>query len=357
MKIFAFYLPQFHEIPENNEWWGKGFTEWVNVKNATPLFTGHKQPRVPLNDNYYNLDNSWVMESQAEIAKKYGVDGFCFYHYWFDGKQLLQKPLLALLKNKNVDIEYCLSWANEPWARTWDGRDKDVLMAQNYGDKKDWESHFLYLLQFFNDHRYTKVDGKPLLLIYKSKDIPNFDEMVEYWNILAIKSGFDSGLHIVETMGGKQSQPISEKSSAVVEFEPSLSLGRDGDTFFWFINKFKMLLNKGLYRFKFDSVAKISISRDVSYCGKLRYLGCFPGWDNTPRKGIKGVVFDTSTPEKFERYLTSQINKSQKGSMIFINAWNEWAEGAYLEPDTINGYSYLEAVMNARLKASNSNKD
>ncbi|WP_188008916.1 glycosyltransferase WbsX family protein [Grimontia hollisae] len=357
MKFFAFYLPQFHEIPENNEWWGKGFTEWVNVKNAKPLFIGHDQPRFPLNDNYYDLGNAQVMESQAAMAKKYGIDGFCFYHYWFGGKQLLQKPLLALLENKNVDIEYCLSWANEPWTRTWDGRDKEVLMPQNYGGKKDWENHFIYLVQYFNDHRYTKVDGKPMLLIYKSKDIPNFDEMVEYWNTLATQYGFVDGLHIVETMGGKQSKPISSQSSAVVEFEPSLSLGRGGDKAFWIINKFKMLLNKGLYRFKFNSVAKMSVLRDVSYGDKARYLGCFPGWDNTPRKGMKGVVFDDSTPKNFERYLISQINKSQEGSMIFINAWNEWAEGAYLEPDTINGYSYLEAVTNAKLKTSHRNKD
>lgn len=352
MKIFAFYLPQFHEIPENNEWWGKGFTEWVNVKNATPLFNGHNQPRVPLNNNYYDLDNAQVMELQAEMARKYGVDGFCFYHYWFGGKQLLEKPLLTLLDNKNVDIEYCLSWANEPWARTWDGRDKDVLMPQNYGGKKDWENHFFYLVQFFNDHRYTKVDGKPVLLIYKSKDIPNFDEMVDFWNTQAAKHGFSNGLHIVETMGGKQSQPISAQSSAVVEFEPSLSLGRDRNKIFWLFNKFKMIVNKGLYRFNFNTVVNLSVSMNVHYGDKARYLGCFPGWDNTPRKGNKGVVFDNSTPEIFEQYLISQMNKSEKDSIIFVNAWNEWAEGAYLEPDTINGYGFLEAIKRAKSRVN-----
>ncbi|MCA4015308.1 glycoside hydrolase family 99-like domain-containing protein [Vibrio vulnificus] len=350
MKIFAFYLPQFHEIPENNEWWGEGFTEWVNVKSAKALFTGHNQPRTPLNNNYYDLKNSEVMASQAAMARKYGVDGFCFYHYWFGGKQLLQKPLLALLENKNIDVEFCLSWANEPWARTWDGRDKDVLMPQQYGGKKDWKSHFLYLVQFFKDPRYTKIDGKPMLLIYKSKDIPNFDEMLEYWDTLAAQYGFVDGLHIVETMGGKQSEPVSTLSSAVVEFEPSLSLGKGADKAFWLINKFKMVLNKGLYRFNFNSVAKISVSRNVKYGNKKRYLGCFPGWDNTPRKGIKGVVFERSSPENFENYLASQIRKSESESIVFINAWNEWAEGAYLEPDIVSGYSYLESVMNAKIK-------
>lgn len=348
MKIFAFYLPQFHEIPENNEWWGEGFTEWVNVKNATPLFSGHNQPRFPLDGNYYNLGNSQVMELQAKMAREHGVDGFCFYHYWFGGKQLLQKPLLDLLSNKSVDIEYCLSWANEPWARTWDGRDKDVLMPQNYGDERDWEHHFSYLLQFFNDDRYTKIDGKPVLIIYKSKDIPNFDQMLLFWNALAAKYGFTNGLHVIETMGGKQNRPVSEHSAGVVEFEPSLSLGRGGNYLFWCINKLKMLVNKGLYRFNFDSVINLSISRDVDYGNKARYLGCFPGWDNTPRKGNKGVVFDNSTPYTFEKYLVSQMNKSDHNSLIFINAWNEWAEGAYLEPDTTNGFGFLEAVKKAK---------
>lgn len=348
MKIFAFYLPQFHEIPENNEWWGDGFTEWVNVKNATPLFAGHNQPRAPLDDNYYDLSDTKVMKLQAEMAKKYGIDGFCFYHYWFGGKQLLQKPLLALLDNQDVDIEYCFSWANEPWARTWDGREKDVLMPQNYGNKEDWLVHFSYLVQFFKDNRYIKINGKPVLLIYKSKDIPNFDQMIDFWNALAFEHGFENGIHIVETMGGKQSKPISEKSSAVVEFEPSLSLGRNGNKLFWLLNKFKMILNKGLYRFKFNLVAEISISRDVKYAKKALYLGCFVGWDNTPRKGINGVVFDDATPSSFERYLSRQINKTSEDSMIFINAWNEWAEGAYLEPDKKQGYAYLEAVKRAK---------
>lgn len=347
MKIIAYYLPQFHEIPENNKWWGEGFTEWTNVKKAEPLFSGHRQPRVPLNENYYDLSDVTHMESQAKLAKKYNVDGFCFYHYWFDGKLLLEKPLLNFLENKSIDIEFCLSWANEPWARTWDGKDTDVLIAQNYGDKNDWEKHFKYLLQYFNDPRYIKIDEKPMLVLYKTKDIENAEEMLVFWNDLAKKSGFSKGLYIVETLGGRQNYPALKGSSAVVEFEPSLTLGARSNTVFWIKNKVKMFINKGLYKINYNEVCKASVKRNVDY-KKTRYLGCFPDWDNTPRKGKRGVVFEGSCPSYFEEYLHSQVKKSNESSFLFINAWNEWAEGAYLEPDCNFSFKYLEAIQKVK---------
>ena len=152
-KIIAFYLPQFHEIEENNKWWGKGFTEWTNVKSGKPLFRGHYQPKVPLNNNYYDLSNISVMKEQAKLAKKYGVDGFCFYHYWFNGKKLLNKPLEQLIQNSNIDLSYCLSWANETWSRRWNGNEKEILIKQEYGGEKEWEEHIQYHLQFFMDKR------------------------------------------------------------------------------------------------------------------------------------------------------------------------------------------------------------
>lgn len=349
MKFIAYYLPQFHEIPENNKWWGEGFTEWVNVKKAKPLFKGHNQPRIPLDNNYYDLSDTHVMEKQAKTAKAFGIDGFCFYHYWFDGKLLLEKPLLNLLDNKQIDISFCLCWANEPWARTWDGKDKNVLMEQKYGDKSDWEKHFNYLLKFFRDERYIQVNGSPMLVLYKTKDIENLEEMLTYWDELAVKYGLNNGLHIVETMGGKQSQPTSKQSQAVVEFEPSLSLGKDSSLSFWIKNKLKMLMNKGLYTINYNDVARTSVNRNEVY-GKPCYLGCFPGWDNTPRKGNRGVTFNYATPENFYNYLYKQALKMEKNSFLFINAWNEWAEGAYLEPDTYNGYQFLDAVKKVKNK-------
>ena len=344
VNIIAYYLPQFHEIPENDRWWGKGFTEWTNVKAAKSLFDGHRQPRVPYGSEYYSLDDVEVLYKQAKLAKSHGVSGFCFYHYWFMGKQLLEKPCEKLLEHPEIEIDYCFSWANEPWARTWDGKSKDVLQPQDYGGKHDWKVHFDYLEAFFKDPRYIKIDGAPMIVIYKSSHIPNFDEMCDYWNELAMNAGFKKGLHIVETMNGKQNYPCSVKTKAVVEFEPSLTLGMRDNFLSWAINKFKMLYRSGLYRMNYTEVVNRSVKRKIKY-NKDVYLGCFPGWDNTPRKKNRGVVFTGESPAAFRRYLEKQVSKleNQKG-YIFINAWNEWAEGAYLEPDTHNEYAYLNAI-------------
>ena len=196
MKIITFYLPQFHEIPENNEWWGKGFTEWVNVKKAQPLYEGHEQPRVPLNENYYNLLDPNVQVWQAKIAKEYGVYGFCYYHYWFNGKLLLEKPMENMLKNRDIDIPFCVCWANEPWTRAWVGETK-VLIPQLYGEKREWKEHFDYLLPFFKDSRYICDDGKPLVVIYRPEVIECLNEMLDYWNELAIQEGFEGVLNII----------------------------------------------------------------------------------------------------------------------------------------------------------------
>lgn len=199
MRFIAFYLPQFHTFPENDEWWGKGFTEWTNVKKAKQLFSWQYQPRKPYQDNYYDLDKEFktTMSWQIRIAKEYGLEGFCFYHYWFEnGKKLMEKPIENFLKDQELDMPFCLSWANEPWTRAWDGSSQQVIMPQAYGDKEEWMKHFEYLLSFFKDDRYIKVDEKPMFLIYRIELIPNIDEMLKLWNDLAIKAGFD-GLFIV----------------------------------------------------------------------------------------------------------------------------------------------------------------
>ena len=172
MKIIAFYLPQFHRVPENDKWWGEGFTEWTNTSRAKPLFVGHRQPRIPQNENYYDLLNPEVQEWQANLARKFGIFGFCYYHYWFNGKRLLEKPLETVLSTGKPDFPFCLSWANEPWTKTWEGNDKEVLMAQTYGDEADWLEHINYLLKCFKDDRYIKVDGCPQFLIYRPGSIP-----------------------------------------------------------------------------------------------------------------------------------------------------------------------------------------
>lgn len=342
-KIITFYLPQYHSIPENDKWWGKGFTEWTNTKKAKPLFKGHSQPKTPLNDKYYNLLDVKDQEWQAQLAKSYDIYGFCYYHYWFNGQLLLEKPMENMLKNKNIDLPFCISWANEPWSRAWDGKDKEVLMPQNYGDKDDWENHFNYLLNFFIDERYIKINNKPLMLIYRTDNIDNCDQMIENWNELAKNNGFE-GIYIVETLNSFQNKPSTEHSQAVVEFEPMLTMRH----YLPIIKQGKRFLYKkmkNLDLIDYDYVWKRIINKETSY-EKNKFFGAFVSWDNTARKGKKGLIINNSTPEKFGYYLKKQIIKAENenSEFVFVNAWNEWAEGTYLEPDDNHKYEYLEKI-------------
>lgn len=340
-KVIAFYLPQFHAIPENDEWWGKGFTEWSNTKKAEPLYPGHYQPREPLNHNYYNLLDVSTLKNQAKLAREYGIYGFCIYQYWFGGKKLLEKPAELILENKDIDINFCISWANEPWTRAWDGKDKQVLMEQKYGNSDDWTAHFNYLLPFFKDERYIKIDGKPVFVIYRSNNIENVDDMVSHCNKLAIKYGF-KGIYLLETLNSFQNKPVMNQSDGVIEFEPMFTM-RHGLPY---ITQFKRLLRKKLGlldTMDYDYLWSRITRRHRSYTGKDRYLGAFVDWDNTARKGKNGLVVTGATPEKFGAYLKQQVSSSNQ-EFIFINAWNEWAEGAYLEPDEKYKFQYLEQI-------------
>ncbi|MBO3322517.1 glycosyltransferase WbsX family protein [Clostridium perfringens] len=342
-KVIAFYLPQFHAIPENDEWWGKGFTEWVNTKKAKPLFEGHQQPKTPLNDNYYCLLDAETQEWQAELAEKYGVYGFCYYHYWFNGKMLLEKPMENMLNNKNIKLPFCISWANEPWARPWDGKNKEVLMSQVYGEEKEWKEHFDYLSKFFVDDRYIKIDNKPLMLIYRTSNIPKCDEMIECWNNECKKLGFD-GIYLVETMNSFQNKSCVNKSDAVVEFEPMLTIRHHLPIHIQGVRYFKKKLGV-LDKLNYDNLWNAVINKNEDY-GKKKFLGAFVSWDNTARKKNKGLVLNEDSPSKFKKYFKKQYDKAiEIGSeYIFINAWNEWAEGTYLEPDKENEHGYIKAL-------------
>lgn len=343
-KLLALYLPQFHVIPENNLWWGDGFTEWTNVKKALPLYNGHAQPRIPLDEKYYDLDDIEVMKWQAELAKKYGVYGFCYYHYWFNGKKLLERPLENMLKHRSVDIPFCLSWANEPWARTWDGRDTDVLMPQVYGGQPEWLEHFTYLLDFFKDDRYIKIDNKPIMVIYRVSNIPNVNDMISYWNELAVEHGF-SGIYLIETLNSREKEPYTRDSSAAFEFEPSYTLHHRYKFRYrvlgWLKRKYYKLALKS-----YDSIYNSIVDVKTISTGKKRFLGAFVDWDNSPRKGRKALIVTGATPAKFGTYFKKQVENAKKfdSDYIFINAWNEWAEGTYLEPDSRNRLSYLEEI-------------
>lgn len=350
VKLLAFHLPQFHTFPENDEWWGKGFTEWTNTRKAIKLYPEHNQPREPLNDHYYDLSQLNEMLWQMKLAKDYGIYGFCYYHYWFKGgKLLLHKPLEAIRDYSGEKIPYCLCWANEPWTRTWEGNTKTVLMPQEYGGEREWEKHFLYLLSFFKDSAYIQVDQKPMLVIYRCNSIPRCDEMIQYWERRCQEEGF-KGLYLVEEMNCYQERAVCRNSQAVLEFEPlyTMTFGRN------LFDKIKKKAVSALFNAVYHSNNEIyyypwlwnKILKRNHADQKKRYLGGFVDWDNTARKGKNGRIVLGTTPGRFECYLRKQkdIAEEIKSEYIFINAWNEWGEGTYLEPDKKNGWDYLEAV-------------
>lgn len=352
VKLLAFHLPQFHTFPENDSWWGKGFTEWTNVKKAVPLYKGHNQPRIPLHEKYYDLSNLEELLWQMELAGTYGVYGFCYYHYWFGGKLLLHKPLELIRDYQGKKLPYCLCWANEPWTRSWDGRVNDILMPQVYGEEEDWEAHFQYLLPYFQDSSYIQVAHKPMLVLYRCNTIPKCEEMIVYWQRRCKECGFD-GLHVVEERNTFQKEPVCSHSEAVAEFEPAYTsnyqrgfLEKIQDNLY---TRFFNLLtgNQCVRVYPYKRMWKKIVKRGKTVPeGKKLYLGAFVDWDNTPRKGNRGVFYKGCSPEVFGRYLHLQKENAERlgSEFIFINAWNEWGEGTYLEPDEKNGYGYLEKV-------------
>lgn len=352
----SLYLPQFHEVKENNEWYGEGFTDWVAVKEAKPLFEGHKQPRKPLNDNYYDLSDVEVIKWQAVMAKRYGIDGFCFYHYWFDSQtRLLEKPAELLLGCKEIDISFCFSWANESWKRTWSNidkgniwcgkydnsrskrgiKDRGLLARQMYGREAEWKVHIDYLIPFFKDKRYLKVNGKPVLYIYQPCDIPCMKAMLEIWDN-RLKEENIEGLYLVGASYGKT---YSKDVDISYNHEPGTAFQRCREI------KKCIKTQEGIEFFEYDDIWKCILD-DVTYgrvsCGVTDF-------DATPRKGYKSTVVRGSTPEKFEYYFKCLLEKNiQAGNeLVLINAWNEWGEGMYLEPSEDYGYGYLKAVKSA----------
>ena len=364
MKVFSFYLPQFHTFPENDEWWGKGFTEWTNTKKAKPLFDGHYQPHIPLNNNYYDLVlQPDTLKKQIELAHKYGVDGFCFYHYWFENnKKLMEKPVESFLANKYLDIEFCICWANENWTRRWDGKDEEVLIKQKYDDKNGWIIHFNYLKDYFLDKRYLKDNnGRPIVIIYKPGLIENLNEMLNMWNMMAREIGFE-GLCFAYQYPEK-SKRIDSLFDFKIEFEPTATttffkedfLRNPGSIPLIIKQRIGAILSRRSFSlFDYKQVVKKSVKRKID---KRTWPGAFPSWDNTARRGNKAIIFINSSPNIFEDYVYKQLKKLQtvnNEGILFINAWNEWAEGAHLEPDQKFKYRYLEALKNAIDKSVNS---
>lgn len=352
MRWFALYLPQFHETAENNEWWGKGFTEWTHVTAAKSLYNGHKQPIVPLNKNYYNLMDKKTVEWQTDLMKQYGIDGFVYYHYYFCGKKLLEKPAENLLKWTDIDQPFFFCWANHTWYKAVDGV-KNVLIEQTYGSEKEWEDHFQYLLPFFNDKRYEKKDNKPVFMIY-DYNFPEKKAMVDYFDMRCKREGFN-GIYIIETFSNAIKaenfdvfcQNTCSQTEQVYIREPAVST---------------CILDRKRLRSPMRIVRKIL--RELSFSGKISWVnkysgdhlynimlkasprrrntchGVFFSWDNTPRHGLRGYIITPPSKKKFMKYANSIINNEY----VFINAWNEWAEGMVLEPTEHLKYKYLEWI-------------
>lgn len=353
-RILAFVLPQFHRIPENDTWWGEGFTEWTNVRKATALFGGHYQPRVPLEDRYYDLLDPLVHDWQADLAKRHGVHGFCYYHYWFGGKQLLERPIELLLRRSKPDMPFCLAWANEPWTRAWDGGDQQILMPQSYGDEVDWRRHFDYLLGVFRDPRYIRVDDKPMLLIYRSASIDALDPMLTLWRRLARQKGLN-GLHIVEMLTGFDRDSRVQLFDAFAEFEPMYTIRHHLPYWLRKREKWRKRLMGAAkrifgrwfgppYSHDYRTLWKLLSSRELP---ARTYPGIFVDWDNSPRRGLeRGMIMRNFDARWFEAGVRAQLHKARRenAEFVFVNAWNEWAEGAYLEPDRKRGLLFLQTI-------------
>lgn len=347
MKLIAMYLPQFHEIPENNDAWGNGFTEWVNVKKARPLFLGHNQPRIPLHNNYYNLLERGVMEKQMKLAKQAGIYGFCFYHYWFGERMVLEKPAEMLLNNKNIDFHYCFSWANEPWTKTWHGAggNKEILIPQIYGGEEEWKAHYQYFRPYFLDERYIKEDNKPVLMIYRLRNIPHFNDMIRYWNTCARKDGF-SGVFIISMNRCRENVWKSRWVNASVDFEPNRTKAEMIDTKAAIAPKEDGSLLWNRFAMKCIDYKKLNEMMLGKKHEKDHFRMAFVDFDDSPRRNTRAIIMKGSSPERFGKYLrkTIRLSMQEENEYVFLNAWNEWGEGNYLEPDTRHGYSYLNQI-------------
>lgn len=337
VELIAFYLPQFHPIPENDAWWGKGFTEWTNVVRAPRNFAGHDQPRLPTDLGFYDLRLPEVMHAQADLARRHGVSGFCFYHYWFDGRRLLETPLENWL-NSGPDFPFCISWANEPWSRRWDGSDAEMLLDQTYAE--GFAEAFIHdVLPILKHPRYIRVDGAPVLMIYKISDLPDPISTLATWRRIAREQGIER-LHIVATQSFDVRDPRPFGADAAAEFLPShidrmlLDPRKVGQT----VEGFEGHLE--------DYVSSAMRAINASPSDYVCYRGVFPRWDNTARRRQAGHAFINDTTKAYANWLRflaweALQRKEQQAPLIFINAWNEWAEGAYLEPDQTYGDGLL----------------
>lgn len=347
IKAIAFYLPQFHRFSENDAWWGEGFTEWTNVRRSKPMFPGHIQPEEPHPSlGYYNLDDVEVMRKQAELAKHYGIFGFCFHHYWFSGKRLMEKPVDQLLAAPSIDIPFCLNWANENWTRRWDGAEHEILIAQNHSPEDD-EAFMVDVLRYFRDPRYIRIQGKPLFLVYRPDLLPDMRKTLLRWKSVCKQYG-ENEPYFVMCISFTNSSPEKFGFDAAVQFPPH----RPWETN---INLTHPCTIKGIDRnFSGKMFLYEELKNNFLQALKNNVIPCVvPSWDNTPRRLYNASMLIGSSPEIYQDWLERACQFSLSSTsehLIFINAWNEWAEGAHLEPCKKYGYAYLNATKSALKK-------
>jgi lipopolysaccharide biosynthesis protein len=333
-RLIAFFLPQFHPIPENNVWWGPGFTEWQNVSTARPLFPEHYQPHLPADLGFYDLRVPEVREAQAVLAQRYGIEGFCYWHYWFEGRRLLERPFDVVLASGKPEFPFCLAWANETWSRRWLGEDRDVLVAQTYSTRDDVE-HARWLTYAFTDPRYIRVRGRPLFVIYRPEQLPDPRRFIVLLNRECDRKGLERPL-VLGTNSHHGADSRSLGLDGTVDWEPRLGA---------IVDDAAAIYRDGLTVIDYSEARRLMHQVDPAY-------PAFPcvlvSWDNTPRRGSSGVVLTNATPERFAEGLRRAIDRvadsGPEDRIVFLNAWNEWAEGNHLEPDQKYGLSYLTAI-------------
>jgi len=376
-RVIAFYLPQYHPIPENDEIWGKGFTEWTNVANAKPLFKGHYQPQIPADLGFYDLRLPQIRKEQAEMAREYGIEGFCYWHYWFgNGKRILEMPFNEVLKSGEPDFPFCLGWANHSWStKTWqksNGITKDVtFLEQTYPGDEDYIQHFMTLLPAFKDHRYITVDGKPLFLVYSPQDIPDNKHFIELWNKLAKENGL-KGIYFICRLSSVGSFKLQSKDQMLNStgdlYDKYRAYGYDA------ISSTNMRYAEICSRGYFHKLFRTVLSRTFgnisyekyNYPAMIKYFytkydyredvypQLVPRWDKTPRKGKDAEIYNEATPEAFAKSIDYALDcidgRDAEHKLLFLFAWNEWGEGAYMEPDIKYGRGHLEALKSKIIK-------
>ncbi len=350
-RVIAFYLPQYHPIPENDASWGKGFTEWTNAAKAKPLYRGHYQPHVPSDLGFYDLRVAETRAAQAEMARACGVEAFCYYHYWFGGKRLLERPFEEVLAAGRPAFPFCLCWANATWTGIWHGNPKRILVEQTYPGEEDYRAHFACLVRAFRDPRYLRVEGKPLFMIYKPRDLPDARGAAALLRRLAGEAGLP-GLYLVGVSHRDGWTPTDDGFDAtVVQNLPALT--RQVPWRYPLLRARAMLGGHRLTIYDYENLVDSFVPDKTR---EPAYLPCLiPSWDNTPRSGMNGLVMQGSTPELFRRSvrqaLANVAGKAAEHRLVFLKSWNEWAEGNHMEPDLRDGHGYMD-VLHQELQAN-----